>query len=181
MVSLLNERVASGALPAVSRLGLWSALVSHVMERFVEAFSRVRRCSTPGRGLMTLDVGHTYAFATRVGPTLPGVLSRDKSHADAYVSAFYLESESDVLTWIVQQRAAYPLRLMRALLAHGPVGARLKGAQARQLDNAVAALYLPPDEERIGAAQAGGAAAAAGAALATDFAAATGLSLQGGS
>lgn len=171
VAALLNERVASGALPAVSRLGLWSAIVSHVLERFVEAFSRVKRCTVPGRGLMTLDIGHTYACATRCGPTLPGVLSREKSYADAYVSAYYLESESDVLTWIVQQRSAYPLRLMRALLTNGPVGAKNKGQQARQLTNAIDAMYVLPREEGPGAA------AVASAALASGIAAATGLSV----
>lgn len=144
----LNEKVAAGALPAVSRLTLWSLIVSHALERFVEALSRVRKCSVPGRGLMTLDVGHTYACATRAGPTLPAILPRDKTFADGFISAFYLESESDLLTWVFQQRSAYPLRHMRSLLLNGPIAA-LKKKQLREIANAIDALYLLPSEDRV--------------------------------
>ena len=145
VANTLKEKVAAGTLPAVSHLGLWSCVLSHVMERFVEGFSRVRKCSVPGRGLMTLDVGHTYAYATRAGPTLSTVLARDKAFVDAYVSAFYLESEADLLQWISTARAAYALRHMRAIVLYGPV-ATSKRKQLREIQNAVDALYLlPPD------------------------------------
>jgi hypothetical protein len=76
----------------------------------------------------------------------------------------------------VQHRSAYPLRLVRALLANGPIGAKAKGQQARQLLNAVEALYSLPSEERMGGGS--GAAAAASHAIAAGVAAATGLSLH---
>ena len=175
VASLLNDRVASGGLPAVSRLGIWSAVLSHVMERFVEAYSRVKRCSVPGRGLMTLDVGHTYAYATRAGPTLAGVLSRDKSYVDGYISAYYLESESDLLTWVIQQRSAYALRHMRAILLNGPI-ATLKKKQLKEIQNAIDAMYLLPSDN----AGAGGPInlTQAGAALTSSIA--TGLSVTMG-
>jgi hypothetical protein len=87
--ALLNERVRSGALPAVARVGGWSAIVSHMMDRFVEGYSRVRKCSVPGRGLMSLDVGTVYATCAKVGPIVPACLARDKGHVDTYVAAFY--------------------------------------------------------------------------------------------
>ncbi len=63
--ALLNACVASGALPAVSRFGVWSAIVSHIVDRFVEGISRVKKCSVPGRGLMSLDLGTLYAQVRR--------------------------------------------------------------------------------------------------------------------
>jgi hypothetical protein len=76
--ALLAERVAAGALPPISRLGVWCAIVSHVIERFVEGVSRVKKCSVPGRGLMSLDVGTIYAAAAKASAVLPGCLARDK-------------------------------------------------------------------------------------------------------
>jgi hypothetical protein len=183
VATLLNDRVAAGGLPAVSRLGVWSSVLSHTLERFVEAYARVKRCSVPGRGLMTLDVGHTYAYATRAGPTLPSCLSRDKSHADGFVSAFYLESESDLLTWVFEHRQAYPLRHMRALLQNGPI-AQLRKKQLREIANALDAMYLLPSEAAVagGGGGAGGNLQAqlgsAGAALSSSFV--TGLNVTMG-
>ena len=156
VANTLNERVAAGSLPAVSRLGLWSCILSHVMERFVEGFSRVRKCSVPGRGLMTLDVGYVFEFARRTGPTLPAVLARDKSFVDAYVSAFYLESEADLLQWVSGARPAYALRHMRAVVAYGPVAVSKK-KQLREIQNAVECFYLlPPDMPSSGGGGGGG-------------------------
>jgi len=163
--ALLSERVAAGALPAVSRLGVWSAIVSHVVERFVEGVSRVKKCSVPGRGLMSLDFGTLYAAAARAGPVVPGCLSRDKAHADGYVAAFYFDAEADLLAWVAAHRAAYPLRHARALLLHG-IGGALKKKPLRDALVAIEALYcIPLDDDERRAAMLVSAATAAGGAL----------------
>ena len=147
VAATLNDRVASGNLPAVSRLGIWSVVASHVLERFVEGFSRVRKCSVPGRGLMTLDVGNAYAIMSRAGPTLPTVLSRDKGFVDAYISAFYLESESDLLSWVARVRSSYSLRHVRAIVQHGPIATKKTPKQLKEVMDALDALYLAPREQ----------------------------------
>ena len=139
--AVLNERVKAGALPAVSRFGIWSAVVTHIMDRFVEGYSRVKKCSVPGRGLMSLDVGTVYAHCARVGPIVPACLARDKAHADGFVAAYYYDSDADLLAWLTAHRAAYPLRHARALVAHG-IGPTLKKKAAKDLAAAVDALYL---------------------------------------
>lgn len=179
VATLLNDRVASGALPAVSRLGLWSCVVSHVLERFVEGFSRVRKCSVPGRGLMTLDVGHTYAFLTRAGPTLPTVLARDKSFVDAYVSAFYLESESDFLVWVAKARGGYALRHVRAVVMNGPIAVARK-KQLREIVNALEALYLAPRDDMPQSAAPSGAGGLGGGQIASSVASALAAATGGG-
>jgi hypothetical protein len=169
---LLSDLVTSGALPAVSRLGVWSAIVSHIIERFVEGVSRVKKCSVPGRGLMSLDIGTIYAAAAKASPLLPGCLSRDKSHADAFVAAFYFDADSDLVAWITQHRAAYPLRHTKALLMNG-IGATMKKKPLRDALVAVESLYCIPldDDERLkqqvlsGASAAGGALERFGAAM----------------
>ena len=148
--ALLNERVAAGALPAVSRFGVWSAIVSHVVERFVEGAARVKKCTVPGRGLMSLDIGTIYANAARVGPVVPGCLARDKSHADAFIAAFYYDTEADLIAWVAKNRAAYPLRNVKALLLAG-LGATLKKKPLRDALVAIESLYCIPldDDERL--------------------------------
>lgn len=152
---VLNDRVASGSLPGVSRLGLWSAIVSHSMERVVEGISIVKKCSVPGRGLMALDAGTIYAAAAKLGPALPRFLPRDKGHVDAYVSAFYYSNEDDLLTWMYDHKAHYPLRHMRALLANG-IGPSLKKAKLKDVTTALEAMYLAPQPTAHAQAAGGG-------------------------
>ena len=44
----------------------------------------------------------------KVGPVVPGCLSRDKAHADLFIAAFYYDSEADLIAWVTKNRAAYP-------------------------------------------------------------------------
>ena len=167
--AVLSERAASGALPAVSRFGVWAAIVSHLMDRFVEGYARVKKCSELGRGLMSFDVGTVYAHAVKLSPTVPACLSRDKAHVDGFVKAFYETQEGALLEWVRAHRAAYPLRQARALLVNG-LGATMKKKEA--LKHAVAALedmYILPEAEvdavAAAARAAGHAAATTGSAL----------------
>ncbi len=118
-VKALNELVASGQLPAVSRLGIWCAIVSHTMDRLVEGFSMVKRCCVEGRGAMQHDLQSIYAHASKVGPVLPPCLPRGPPHVVNYIQAFYGLSESSLLAWVEANKAAYPLRQVRSILDTG--------------------------------------------------------------
>lgn len=149
--ALLNERSASGALPAVSRFGVWAAIVSHLMDRFVEGYARVKKCSELGRGLMSFDVGTVYAHAVKLSPVVPSCLSRDKAHVDSFVKAFYETQEGALLEWMKAHRAAYPLRQTKSLLVNG-LGATMKKKDA--LKHALAALeemYVIPETSEVDA------------------------------
>lgn len=146
--TLLNEKVKHSGLPAVSRFGVWSAIVSHVIDRFVDGFSKVKKCSVPGRGLMNLDSATVYAACAKAGPIVPTCLSRDKAHVDAFIAAFYYDNESDLLQWITQNRAAYPLKHMRALLLNG-IGLTMKKKPLKDMTAAIDALYLVPMPEEM--------------------------------
>jgi hypothetical protein len=143
--SLLNMRVKAGSLPAAARVSIWSCVVSHLMDRFADGVARVRKCTVPGRGLMTLDVGHAYSFAMKQCPVPSLALARDKAYVDAYVSAYYFDSETDLLQWIAKNKAAYSLRLTRAMVVHG-IAASLKKKQLKDVVAAVEAMYLVPTE-----------------------------------
>jgi Protein of unknown function C-terminus (DUF2451)/Vacuolar-sorting protein 54, of GARP complex len=124
----LNAKVKAGSLPPASRLCIWGCIVSHLMDKFADGVSRVKKCTVPGRGLMSLDVGHLYSVAMKQVPIPPqGVLPRDKSYVDAYISAYYYDSEGDVMQWISKNRGAYPLRMVKAIITNG-IGASAFGS-----------------------------------------------------
>lgn len=144
----LNDRVRNGGLPAVSRFGIWSAVVSHVLERFVEGYSRVKKCTVPGRGLMSLDAGTIYALCVKSGPVQPQCLGRDKTFIDGYVSAFYFDNESDLLEWISKNRPIYALHHVRGLLNNG-IGPNLKKKNLKDVQTAIDSLYVVPLPEDL--------------------------------
>lgn len=99
----------------------------------------------------------------KVGPVVPGCLSRDKAHADLFIAAFYYDSEADLLAWVTKNRAAYPLRHARALLTSG-LGLGLKKKPLRDALVAIESLYCIPldDDERLKQSVMQGASAAGG-------------------
>lgn len=122
------------------------------MERFTEGFSRVKKCSVPGRGLMSLDVGHAFARAMSL-VTIPTILlPRDKAYADSYISAYYFDSEADVLQWVTKNKGLYPLRQVRAIITNG-VGHTLKKKQMKDALTAIDAMYELPAEPVLGLSQ----------------------------
>ena len=80
-------------------------MVGYVMYRMVEGVSRVKKCTTAGRGLMAMDVTAVYSVATRV--LLPSTLEHDKAYADEYIKAFYFESEGDVMQWVLKNKVRF--------------------------------------------------------------------------
>ncbi len=144
----LNDLVEAGKLPSVSRFGVWSGIVSHIMECMVEGFSRVRRCGDIGRGVMSMDLLTLYAHAAKVGPIVPSCLPRDKTHVDSYIKAFYGISESSLMAWVEANRGSYPLRQVRGLLDHG-LGPSLNPKVLKHVTTAVDTLFcIPMDDAR---------------------------------
>lgn len=151
IAGLMQDRVVSGALSPVSRLGVWLCIMSHVMDRFVEGVSRVPKCSVPGRGLMSLDAGSIYLAGSKVAPTIPSMLPRDRGWVDTYISAFYLDGESELLQWMMKNKAAYSLRHVRAIIMHGFAQQRsVKKKQVAELMAAVESMYLLPPAPATG-------------------------------
>jgi len=143
VITHLNDAAKGGRLPHVSRLAVWSTIVSHVMERFVEAYSRVPKCSVLGRGLMSTDVGHLHSALSKMGPTHAAVLARDKAFVDTYISAFYLDTEAEVQQWVFKHKAAYALRHVQSVIVNG-IGSsgKVKRKQVADLAAMVESQYL---------------------------------------
>jgi len=145
-VKVLNDLVAAGKLPSVSRFGIWSAIVSHIMDRMVQGFSQVKRCGDIGRGVMSMDLLQIYAHAAKVGPIVPSCLPRDKSHVDSYIKAFYGQNESSLMSWVEANKAAYPLRQVRSLLDNG-LGSTLSAKVLKHVATAIDTMFCIPMEE----------------------------------
>jgi hypothetical protein len=47
---------SSGGLPPPLLKKLWSSLLAYLTEQLVDAYSKAKKCTTEGRGLMTLDL-----------------------------------------------------------------------------------------------------------------------------
>lgn len=144
--ALLLDKVKHAGLPAVSRLGIWCCVMSHILDRFVEGYSRVKKCSVPGRGLMSLDAGTVYALGAKAGPVLPACLARDRSFVDSYIAAYYYDNEADLLDWISKNRHQYALHHVRALVNTG-LGPGLKKKALKDLQVAVDSMYVVPPPE----------------------------------
>lgn len=131
---LLDDLTRRGALPSSSRSGVWACAVGHVMLRVVEGFSRVKKCSTAGRGLMQLDVKNLWLRIARVLTTSPDsiVRVRDSSYVVDYVQAFYNTTETDVMPWILQHKERYLGRHLRSIVENG-IGPSLKSARVKEL------------------------------------------------
>ena len=88
---------------------IWKSVVDTVMVRMVDGFSEVKKCSTEGRGLMCLDIATLEKGIKDIkgGTTLFGggaTIVRGRLFVDAFVKAFYLERDEDVLEWITNHK-----------------------------------------------------------------------------
>jgi len=146
--NVLNDRMKNNGLPAISRFGIWTCIVSHIMERFVEGYSHVKKCTVPGRGLMSLDAGTLYASCTRASTIIPTCLARDRSFVDSYIAAFYFDNESDLLDWINKNRAAYALHHIRGLINYG-IGPNLKKKNLKDILTTIDSMYVVPPPEDL--------------------------------
>jgi hypothetical protein len=67
-LSRQTRRLATSnySLPSTTRACVWGTAVAHVMYKMVEGVSRVKQCSSLGRGAMTLDVKELSSRISRV-------------------------------------------------------------------------------------------------------------------
>lgn len=136
----LDAALSSGAVPTRLHRLLWGCIIGYALERMVEGFSRVKKCSMQGRGLMAMDVTAVWSRGQVLGPPLdPALLPRGKAWVDQYVQAFYYDREEDVLEWIRSHRASYSRRQVTALVTHGVGQGKKKKALRELLSKAEAA------------------------------------------
>lgn len=78
----------------------------------LEGFSRVRKCSSEGRAMMTMDVFALHEGLNSIHLCRP---PRGKHHVDNYLRAFYL-AEEEMIQWIRENWQSYAYRHIHGLL-----------------------------------------------------------------
>lgn len=63
---------SSGGLPPALLKNLWDSLLAYLTDHLVDAFSRAKKCTTEGRGLMTLDLSALRAGLEKITNTKSG-------------------------------------------------------------------------------------------------------------
>ncbi|CAM9515699.1 unnamed protein product [Discosporangium mesarthrocarpum] len=125
-------------MPLRARGVVWKNVVNAALLSLLRGFSRVGRCSTEGRALMSMDLQ-----ALALGLEDPTMVQEPKAHVHVYVNAFYF-CEEDQLKWIKENWRSYPSYQMVALLNCADGGAAVHVLHKHRVKDMVAqveALY----------------------------------------
>eukprot|EP00904_Undaria_pinnatifida_P002484 jgi/Undpi1/12236/HiC_scaffold_5.g01912.m1 len=117
-----------GGIPALvpmrAREMAWRGVVDAALMSLLRGFSRVKRCSTEGRALMSMDLQ-----ALTLGLEDPAAAQASKAHVHAYVNAFYF-GEDDLHNWIKCGEGGAASKVLRK-------------RRVKDLVSQVESLYLP--------------------------------------
>ncbi|CAN0180707.1 unnamed protein product [Ectocarpus sp. 13 AM-2016] len=95
------DGTVGSVIPTRARRLVWCRVVDALLLSLLRGFSRVRRCSTEGRALMSMDLQarSCCSAALALGLEDPAATQAAKAHVHAYVNAFYFGDE-DLHKWI---------------------------------------------------------------------------------
>ena len=108
---LLNQQDSAETSELV-REQLWIELCQSAFDTVIEAYSKLRKTTTQGRALMSLNVSALHNALDAIHSCRP---PRGKHHIDNYIRAFYM-SEPDMLQWINENWMSYCYRHLHGLL-----------------------------------------------------------------
>jgi len=120
---------AHGDLPPHIERNVWREAVSHVMRSLVDAYARLRKCTTEGRASMSLDLNVLRNQATKLAPSHLKQLPLWEFVND-FVKAFYLP-EDDLCKWVAEH-PGYTLAQYRNVAAVG-AGASMRSKRRDRL------------------------------------------------
>eukprot|EP01087_Luapelamoeba_hula_P024585 TRINITY_DN9420_c0_g2_i2.p1 TRINITY_DN9420_c0_g2~~TRINITY_DN9420_c0_g2_i2.p1 ORF type:complete len:987 (+),score=113.27 TRINITY_DN9420_c0_g2_i2:1-2961(+) len=101
---------------------LWNYAIIKAMDVLVEGFSRVKKCSAEGRGLMKLDFQTFQTGLFKLTPIrpLPGA-----SRVDTFITAFY-EPETELPKWLQEHYPEYTAKQLLGLIQIMPFKRRVR-------------------------------------------------------
>eukprot|EP00301_Raphidiophrys_heterophryoidea_P003814 c11704_g1_i1.p1 GENE.c11704_g1_i1~~c11704_g1_i1.p1 ORF type:complete len:1278 (-),score=404.05 c11704_g1_i1:216-4049(-) len=117
----LKQKVTVAALPPQIVKKVWYHVTIHVVECIVDAYSRIKKCSTGGRALMSLDL---QTLRTGLRAIAPLETNPHWQYVDNYIKAHYL-LEKEVLDWI-RNHPEYRLKHVHALINNLPLTLKKK-------------------------------------------------------
>lgn len=100
---------------------IWGELLRQLSLHLVESYSRAKKCTTEGRGLMTLDLSALRSGLEKLAGLKPLPWW---DHVLSYVNAFYLP-ESELLAW-VSSHPHYTLAQLQSVAECGCGSGKLK-------------------------------------------------------
>ena len=111
---------------------LWQYATTVIQDTLVDGFSKVKKCTEPGRALMTLDVQTLQKEFKKLAPESTDTEWR---YIDTYVSAFYIK-EDDAMKWM-QIHPEYTKAQKVALVNHASAAFRWTSTTRTQLIQAI--------------------------------------------
>lgn len=105
---------SSGGLPPGLQRHLWLSLLSFLVDHLVDAYAKAKKCTTEGRGLMTLDLSALRSGLEKLTTLKP------LPHWEfvlGWVNAYYLQ-ETDFLAWVT----AHPEYTMAQIMSIAQTG-----------------------------------------------------------
>jgi len=111
---------------------LWHYATGVIEDTLVEGFSKVKKCTEPGRALMTLDVQTLQKEFKKLAPESA---NSDWRYIDTYVQAFYIK-EDDAMKWM-QIHPEYTKAQKVALVNHASAAFRWTSSTRTQLIQAI--------------------------------------------
>jgi hypothetical protein len=112
---------SSGGLPNFAMKRLWTETLSFLTDQLVDAYSKAIKCTTEGRGLMTLDLSALKAALEKLTGLKP---LPNWSFVVDYVNAYYLQ-ENELINW-VSQHPEYKLEHVVSIATCGCGASKIK-------------------------------------------------------
>lgn len=116
----LCQRIDAALLPPACLEKVWHHVMVYLMECLVDAYAKVKKCSTGGRALMSLDL---QMLRSGVRSILPACTPNWK-YVENYIKAHYL-IEQELMNWI-QMHPEYRLKHIHALIHNLPLNIKRK-------------------------------------------------------
>lgn len=107
---MLSDQLADAS--AILREQIWMEVCQAAFDLLLEGFSRVKKCSSEGRAMMTMDLFAVHEGLNNVHLCRP---PRGKHYIDNYLRAFYI-SEDELLQWVQENWQSYAYRHVLGLL-----------------------------------------------------------------
>jgi len=123
-------------IPCSVREMIWSEVVQSLMCALVEGFSRIKKCSTEGRALMSMDLQAIQLGLDEIKRTRP---LRGRVYVDSYIKAFYY-GDADLIRWIQESWQSYHRSQMISLASCGTAG-KMRRRKIKDIASQVEALY----------------------------------------
>lgn len=98
-------------IPSEAKVLIWTEVAQCIMGTLLEGFSRIDKCSTEGRSLMSMDLQAIQVGLDEILRVRP---ARGRAYVENYIKAFYY-GQVDVMSWVEKNYKFYHYRHIAGL------------------------------------------------------------------